>query len=453
MNNKTILSKLLALFIISFVILFVLNPVYAENPVEEVKKNIIRVVAKNTAGEVLGWCAGFVIGVEEPYEYVVTNWHILNPEQYGINRVDTFIMISANDFIPARVFHHLTEPDIAILKIDPEHLLYGLNPLELGNRNLAKTGETIYQIGFNYDGEVELRISLNSEMLTTIGILNNISSWNGIDVYQTTAAVDRGNSGGPLVNEKGQILGINSFVMIESAEINGSVQIDYLNDFLISRNIPFLAADVDNEGTKAKKDNDDINYLLVGGIIASVLVMAAIILVSKKSGNKRKPTAKPSAKPASRPSPPPVKAGRTPLQVGGDTSSKTQAVFPHKERKEEPSGVEKISTKEARPLLIGIAGQFAGKVVDFIEGQIVIGRDPRLAQLIYPQQNTDISRKHCTLRFDAKTYKFIVEDSSSNGTYLSSNEKLEPGKPYYLNSGDRFYLAKPSEVFEVKLDL
>jgi pSer/pThr/pTyr-binding forkhead associated (FHA) protein len=74
-----------------------------------------------------------------------------------------------------------------------------------------------------------------------------------------------------------------------------------------------------------------------------------------------------------------------------------------------------------------------------------------MAQLVYPPSKEEISRKHLSIRFDEKTNKFILEDSSSNGTFLSSNQKLESGKPYYLNAGDRFYVADPKEVFELKM--
>jgi hypothetical protein len=455
MQKNLLYQGIILSFLMVLVVLLCPNPAFAEKSLADVEKNVVRVVAKDATGEILGWCSGFVLGVEEPYEYIISNWHRLNPESYDVNRLDVFIMVSASDLVPARVFHHLAEPDIAILKVDPEHHLYGFNPLEFANRNIANTGETIYNLGFIFNEGDDWQVSLSSDKTSIKGNLTEFTRWDGVEVYRTNAAVDSGTTGGPLVNENGQVLGVNSFTMLYLTGINGAVQIDYLNDFLLSRNIPFNAASEINStnGDNGEDGESETNYLLIGGIIAGLLVLGAIIMVSTMAGRRRKPPAKSSAKPSQKDAAAPIRDDKTPAASASDAWARTQAVFPQKAKRKDTPVVEKSGIKDVRPLLLGIAGQFTGKTIDFVEGQIVVGRDPRLAQMIYPQNNTDISRKHCTVRFDEKTYKFILEDFSSNGTFLSSNQKLEPGKPYYLSSGDRFYLAKPSEVFEVKLEV
>ncbi len=106
--------------------------------------------------------------------------------------------------------------------------------------------------------------------------------------------------------------------------------------------------------------------------------------------------------------------------------------------------------KQARPILKGIAGTYAGNTIE-LEGLLNIGRDPGMAQLVYPHSKTEISRKHCSLYYDAETRKFVLEDYSSNGTYLSNFKAMVPGRSYYLSPGEQFYLADTREVFEVEL--
>ncbi len=105
-----------------------------------------------------------------------------------------------------------------------------------------------------------------------------------------------------------------------------------------------------------------------------------------------------------------------------------------------------------KPMLRGISGQYANQKVDLTGVQLILGRDPSVAHLIYSSINDEISRKHCSLYYDKTVGKFILEDLSSNGTFLWPDVKLEHGQPVYLVSGDRFYLADTREMFEVRME-
>ena len=113
-----------------------------------------------------------------------------------------------------------------------------------------------------------------------------------------------------------------------------------------------------------------------------------------------------------------------------------------------PAGVEHHTPK---PFVTGISGHFAGKKIEFVE-QLIIGRDSSVAGLVYPVYDEGISRKHCTVSYDEANGKFILEDCSSNGTFLSSGERLNPGQQYQLGPGERFYLSSPEELFEVNVE-
>ena len=95
-----------------------------------------------------------------------------------------------------------------------------------------------------------------------------------------------------------------------------------------------------------------------------------------------------------------------------------------------------------------VSGHFEDKSIKFIN-HLVIGRDPSAAQLVYPDSNKRISRVHCTINYDESSKRFIIIDSSTNGTFFDGGVQLEPGKPYVLKPGDRFYLADKKEMFEI----
>ena len=442
--GKISLSILLGL--LCLLILLSATPAFADSSIDEARKSVVRVTAWDVFGNFLGWGSGFVIGVNEPFEYVATNWHVVDPAGYGVGRVEVAIWISSDDLVPATVYHQLPATDMALLRIDPEHLLYGYVPLELAGRDMVSTGEDVYAIGFPAGDISDFASSYYTDTTVTKGIVSKVTTWFGTGVYQTDATLNPGNSGGPLLNKNGQVIGINTFKMLDVDGINGSVQIDYLTEVLSRRGIPYMAAGATPRPTPPGDDEPPVtpppvvdpksgpNYLLIGGIAVAFIVLLVVTLIIVMAGRGRK-----AAPMAATPQAPYAAPPSAPAPV-------TMA------RPEPAPAVTQARRSQPRPVLKGVAGRFAGQTIELVEGQLAIGRDPRLAQLVYPQSSEEISRKHCTVRFDDKTQKFVLEDSSSNGTFLSSNQKLDSGKPYYLNSGERFYLADPKEVFEVKLE-
>ncbi len=98
----------------------------------------------------------------------------------------------------------------------------------------------------------------------------------------------------------------------------------------------------------------------------------------------------------------------------------------------------------------GISGQYAGQNINFYNNRLVIGRDPS-ADLAYPQSSEQISRTHLTISYDPRDKLFTLIDSSSNGTFLSTQERITKGVPYQLKAGDNFYLVDPAEMFELQI--
>ncbi len=108
--------------------------------------------------------------------------------------------------------------------------------------------------------------------------------------------------------------------------------------------------------------------------------------------------------------------------------------------------------KGKTPLLVGISGIYAGRKIEFDQDIITIGRDPSAARVVYPSDNTGISRLHCTIYFDSELESFTLVDSSSNGTFLSGGRKIEKNQPYTIQPGEQFSLSEEGEVFTVELE-
>ncbi|WP_123043168.1 FHA domain-containing protein [Cohnella candidum] len=110
-----------------------------------------------------------------------------------------------------------------------------------------------------------------------------------------------------------------------------------------------------------------------------------------------------------------------------------------------------IAASDDGPRLCGIAGEFAGASYRLAAGRLSIGRDPAVCHVVFPVDIGEVSRKHCTLSYEEESGVFSLEDhGSSNGTYLTDGEKLQPGKRYQLRSGQRFALSGSTHWFEVR---
>ena len=459
---------------LSMVLLFLLSighTAFAQGSIADTRNSVVRVVVfradtERPRSELLSIGSGFVVGDEAPFEYVATNLHVANPWMfYDLPQVpvEIYVYRSRDDLVPATIHVPLPRVDMALLRIDPDHLLHTYEPLELASRDMVEVGEPVYAIGFPTDAGVEFPLEWGKYGLAdfpaaypqdatmTQGIISKQLSVEGVGYYQMDASINPGNSGGPLVNEHGQVVGVNTLTMAFSEGIHGAFQIDYLTDILDSRGISYKKAgevteppeelptppDDTEEAVTLPDDDDSVvgvtnqTLFIILGAAAFLIIALAVVLVTRRKA----PV--PSMSTPSMPSPQQVTAAAGPVT---------------RTRPETAPAVTQAKRKEPRPVVKGISGHFAGQTLELSENQITLGRDPRLSQLVYPQDREEISRKHLTIRFDERTHKFALMDSSSNGTYLSSNQKLEPGQSYHLNPGDRFYLADPNEVFEVKVE-
>lgn len=108
--------------------------------------------------------------------------------------------------------------------------------------------------------------------------------------------------------------------------------------------------------------------------------------------------------------------------------------------------VEEGRGKKAMPsnsgVIVGVAGSYRDAAFDLVDGaELIFGRSPQEANIVFDQLATDVSRKHCSVRFDGRSNQYVVTDYSSNGTYLENGTRLENGQPKQLSRGTVIYLG------------
>ena len=152
--------------------------------------------------------SGFVIDAEQGI--VVTNNHVIADAD------DIEVNFSDGVTLKATLVGTDTKTDIAVLKVDPKG--HKLTAVKFGDSNTMRIGDWVMAIGnpFGLGGTV------------TVGIISarnrDINSGPYDDFIQTDAAINRGNSGGPLFNMNGEVIGINTAIISPSG---GSIGIGF----------------------------------------------------------------------------------------------------------------------------------------------------------------------------------------------------------------------------------
>lgn len=159
--------------------------------------------------------------------YILTNYHVLEGGQ------DCTVALSNNRSYEAQYVAGDAKNDLAVIKVD----LQGLPAAEFGNSDLLTVGDPVYAIG-NPLG-TELRGTLTDGIVSAINRNVQVEG-RTMTLIQTNAALNSGNSGGPLINVYGQVVGINTIKMSSAySNIEGlgfaipSSSVEYLvNDLL-----------------------------------------------------------------------------------------------------------------------------------------------------------------------------------------------------------------------------
>jgi len=146
--------------------------------------------------------SGFIVSKEG---HIVTNNHVIE----GMDEIQ--IQLSDGRTAPAKILGTDPQTDLAILKIE----LPDITPLPLGDSDQVEVGQLVFAIGNPYG----LQESVTQGIISAKG--RRATSDSLVEAFQTDAAVNRGNSGGPLINIRGEVIGVNSSIFSESGGNQG----------------------------------------------------------------------------------------------------------------------------------------------------------------------------------------------------------------------------------------
>jgi S1-C subfamily serine protease len=155
------------------------------------------------SGGQAGLGSGFVLDGDG---YVATNAHVVRGDPPKLERASTvYVKFADGNRVAAKVVGDDLNADVALLKVNPSGLT--LTPLRLGSSSRLQVGSPVAAIGSPFGESQSLSVGVISATGRDIESLTAFRIGNAI---QTDAAINHGNSGGPLLGARGQVIGINS---------------------------------------------------------------------------------------------------------------------------------------------------------------------------------------------------------------------------------------------------
>jgi serine protease Do len=155
--------------------------------------------------------------------HILTNFHVIA----GADR----LFVIAEDGIPrpARVIGGFAGSDLAVLEVDDTE---GLIPLPFGSSETAEVGDPVIAIG-NALGLDETQPTVSAGIISAKG--RSLPTNTGVQLeglLQTDAAINSGNSGGPLLDVEGRVIGVNTAIIQSAQNIGFSIPIEQASDLI-----------------------------------------------------------------------------------------------------------------------------------------------------------------------------------------------------------------------------
>jgi S1-C subfamily serine protease len=164
--------------------------------------------------------SGFVVSEDG---YILTNSHVIttagegDPTETPDAASTVFVQFRDGDRVPARIVGWDIYDDVGLVKVEPED--HDLAPVPLGDSATVVVGQPVAAIGSPFGNDSSLSVGVISATERAIDSLT--SSYDLVDAIQTDAPINRGNSGGPMFDARGRVIGINAQIRSESGNAEG----------------------------------------------------------------------------------------------------------------------------------------------------------------------------------------------------------------------------------------
>lgn len=408
MKNKKIILIICAAVLVVYTLLMLLV-VYRGDKLPknytEAKDGVVWVVSEY--GGYYGAGSGFAIGKSgEPIQYIATNYHVVFDTDTGrkADSVNVFFSAAANRYMSAQIYSYSADKDLAILKL-PEPTTER-KALKLRKMKDTDTSATYYALGYPAIADVGVDyIKYDvSDIVTTSGIISRQSTVGEVEAYLLDIDINHGNSGGPLVSAKGEVVGINTFSMNSSdGTANYAVCVDELLRIADPEYVDYtVVGDFNARGL--------IVIILIAVVDAAIIAVALTLMLSK---------------------------------------GKTAAANGKNYRMPDSNIGYTVAAGNSQIVIKGISGVYRGTEFE-LSDSIVFGRDSKSCNIVFPVDTEGVSGCHCRLSLrGSKVY--IMDMGSSYGTFINGSIRANRNTDTEIRVGDTFSLGGEREQFMIKL--
>ncbi len=343
---------------------------------------------------------GFFVGEagKDP-QYIVTNCHVV--EEFilagkALGGGELHVRFDKDDEAEAYLVDYDAEKDVAILRL--AEATGKRVSLQMRVPQEDSRGSEAYAVGYPAAADLTVAavnsFSQKDATITTGSISRFLTeSGTGRKLIQTDASLGGGNSGGPLIDGTGAVIGINTAGSKLDSNLFYAVSVGEVLPLLDKNSIPYTLA------PETKSGGSTMLYVGIGAAAVAVIAVLAVVL-----GKKKKAPAAP--------------------------------------KDQEPKGT---------PVLRSMAPQHGGMVVQLHGQPVQIGRDGAVCRLVYQDGTPGVSGRHCQVSFEQG--QFVLTDlNSTYGTFLSNGQRVAPNSPVTLPPKSSFYLGEADNTVYVDLE-
>ena len=519
MRKKTKLRGIFAVIMVLSLLTALMLPVSAASEeVAQAKKGVVELITCYTldSGDLLELSYGTAFLINDTA--VLTCYHCIEADdeikqlivqetgkEFKSDRMAYRVVVSGDVTRTATIWPdaYSEQKDWAVLKLSDS--INGKTPLALGDSSTAEA-KTVYSLGFPDSSATDIPKYTSDDVSLTTGVVSKLTTVNGMESLEHSAQISAGNSGGPLVDDDGNVIGINyggysadganfSYYALQInvvKEVLDSLSIDYTDASSTSETQTELVAEntgtaaeteaeateepaetatptptptpepaatevpevqVEEELVEEESSNTALILAIVGGVLLIIVVVVVVIVVAGGKKKQQQPVARPSTPVGARPN---VSGAATPPASGAPVApfATSGAARPSAPGYNNDSiGATTVLGGDGGAGETTVLGGGASATLTrsknnettrINRNEFVIGKERNKVDYCV-SDNSSISRRHAKIMARGGRY-YLVDLGSTNCTYVNG-AKSAPNTETEIVNGDKIKFADEEFIF------